>query len=158
MKPNSDKRKPNVIVWDGIQYEPGTIKAIARKDGKVYAQHQLETAGKAVKLMMETENADWKADGMGLQYVKVYAVDSKGRVVPTSEGKVTFNVEGPARIIAVDNGNHSSDDLFDGNEKDLYEGFAMAILRSSKDQAGKVKITATCDGLKSVTKTVMTKN
>ena len=156
VKKNSDKRKPNVIVWDGIEYEPGTIKAIATKDGKVYAQHQLETTGKAIKLMMVTENADWKADGMGLQYVKVYAVDNKGRVVPNYDGKITFNIDGPARIIAVDNGNHSSDDLFDGNQKDLYEGFAMAILRSNKDLAGKVKITATCDGLKSVSKTVIT--
>ena len=156
VKKNSDKRKPNVIYWDGVQYEPGTIKAVARKDGMVYAEHQLETAGKAVRLMMETEMPTWKADGMGLQYVKVYAVDVKGRVVPTYNGKVTFNVEGPARIIAVDNGNHSSDDLFDGNQKDLYEGFAMAILRSSKDQAGKVRISASCGGLKSASKTILT--
>ena len=154
VKPNNDKRKPNVIVWDGIAYEPGTIKAIARKDGKLYAEHQLETAGKAVRLVMETEIPKWKADGMGLQYVKVYAVDSKGRVVPTYDGKVTFSVEGPARIVAVDNGNHSSDDLFDGSQKDLYEGFAMAILRSSKDQSGKVKFSAACDGLKGITKTL----
>ena len=156
VKKNSDKRKPNVIYWDGVQYEPGAIKAVARKDGKVYAEHQLETAGKAVRLMMETEMPTWKADGMGLQYVKVYAVDAKGRVVPTYNGKVTFNVEGPARIIAVDNGNHSSDDLFDGNQKDLYEGFAMAILHSSKDQAGKVRISASCGGLKSASKTILT--
>lgn len=156
VKKNSDKRKPNVIYWDGVQYEPGIIKAVARKDGMVYAEHQLETAGKAVRLMMETEMPTWKADGMGLQYVKVYAVDAKGRVVPTYNGKVTFNVEGPARIIAVDNGNHSSDDLFDGNQKDLYEGFAMAILRSSKDQAGKVRISASCGGLKSASKTILT--
>ena len=156
VKKNSDKRKPNVIYWDGVQYEPGTIKAVARKDGMVYAEHQLETAGKAVRLMMATEMPTWKADGMGLQYVKVYAVDAKGRVVPTYNGKVTFNVEGPARIIAVDNGNHSSDDLFDGNQKDLYEGFAMAILRSSKDQAGKVRISASCGGLKSASKTILT--
>ena len=156
VKKNSDKRKPNVIYWDGVQYEPGIIKAVARKDGMVYAEHQLETAGKAVRLMMETEMPTWKADGMGLQYVKVYAVDVKGRVVPTYNGKVTFNVEGPARIIAVDNGNHSSDDLFDGNQKDLYEGFAMAILRSSKDQAGKVRISASCGGLKSASKTILT--
>ena len=157
VKPNNDKRKPNVIVWNDVPYESGTIRAVARKDGKVYAEHQLETAGKAVRLMMDIEMPEWKADGMGLQYVKVYAVDAKGRVVPTIDGKVTFNVEGPARIIAVDNGNHSSNDLFDGNQKDLYEGFAMAILRSSKDEAGKVKITASCDGLKSVSKTVITK-
>ena len=156
VKRNDDKKKPNVITWKGIAYEPGTIRAVARKNGQPYAQHQLETAGKASKLVMETENADWRADGMDLQYVKVYATDAKGRVVPTAEGEVTFSVDGPARIIAVDNGNHSSDDLFDGNRKQLYEGFAMAIVRSNRE-AGKVKITAQCNGLKSVSKTVVTK-
>lgn len=155
-KKNDDKKKPNVITWKNVAYEPGTIKAVAYKNGAVYAQHQLETAGKPVKLVMETENADWKGDGMDLQYVKVYATDAKGRVVPTAEGEVTFSVNGPARIIAVDNGNHSSDDLFDGNRKQLYEGFAMAIVRSNRE-AGKVKITAQCNGLKSVSKTVVTK-
>ena len=156
VKKNDDKKKPNVITWKGIAYEPGTIKAVARKNGQPYAMHQLETAGKPVKLVMETENADWQGDGMDLQYVKVYATDAKGRVVPTFNGKVTFGVEGPARIIAVDNGDHSSNDLFDGCEKSLYEGFAMAIVRANRE-AGKVRLTATCNGLKSAAKTVVTK-
>lgn len=157
VKKNDDKKKPNVITWKGITYEPGTIRAIARKDGRLYAEHQLETAGQPVRLVIETENPDWRADGMDLQYVKVRAVDKKGRVVPTNDYKVTFQVEGPARMIAVDNGDHSSNDLFDGNEKQLYEGFAMAIVRSSKDEPGKVKVTVSSKGLKGAAKTVMTK-
>ena len=156
VKRNDDKKKPNVITWKGIAYEPGTIRAVARKGGQPFAQHQLETAGKATRLVMETENADWRADGMDLQYVKVYATDAKGRVVPTHEGEVTFSVDGAARLIAVDNGDHSSNDLFDGNRKSLYEGFAMAIVRASRE-AGKVKITASCDGLKPATKNFTTR-
>ena len=121
------------------------------------AKAWVETAGQPTRLVIETENPDWRADGMDLQYVKVRAVDKKGRVVPTNDYKVTFLVEGPARIIAVDNGDHSSDELFNGNEKQLYEGFAMAILRSDRHQAGKVKITATCNGLKPTNKTIVTK-
>jgi beta-galactosidase len=157
VKKNDDKKKPNVITWKGITYEPGTIRAIARKDGRLYAEHQLETAGQPTRLVIETENPDWRADGMDLQYVKVRAVDKKGRVVPTNDYKVTFQVEGPARMIAVDNGDHSSNDLFDGNEKQLYDGFAMAIVRSSKDEPGKVKLTVSSKGLKGAAKTVMTK-
>lgn len=157
VKKNDDKKKPNVITWKGITYEPGTIRAIARKDGRLYAEHQLETAGQPTRLVIETENPDWRADGMDLQYVKVRAVDKKGRVVPTNDYKVTFQVEGPARMIAVDNGDHSSNDLFDGNEKQLYDGFAMAIVRSSKDEPGKVKVTVNCKDLKGAAKTVMTK-
>lgn len=155
-KKNNDKRKPNVITWKDIPYEVGNITAIAKKDGKVYAQHQLETTGQPVRLMMETENANWKGDGMDLQYVRVYAVDKKGRVVPTADGIVEFSVDGEASIIAVDNGDHSSNDLFDGNRKRLYEGFAMAILRSSRNP-GKVKISATCSGLKGISRSLVTK-
>ena len=155
-KKNNDKRKPNVITWKDIPYEVGNITAIAKKDGKVYAQHQLETTGQPVRLMMETENANWKGDGMDLQYVRVYAVDKKGRVVPTADGIVEFSVDGEVSIIAVDNGDHSSNDLFDGNRKRLYEGFAMAILRSSRNP-GKVKISATCSGLKGISKSLVTK-
>ena len=161
VKKNNDPKKPNVITWKGISYEPGTIRAVARKADKEYAQHQIETAGKAVRLIIKTErptgvkDSDWKADGMDLQYLKVYAVDSKGRVVPTHEGTVTFSVEGAARLIAVDNGDHSSDGLFAGNEKQLYEGFAMGIVRSDRT-AGKVRISVSSPGLKPATLTTAT--
>jgi beta-galactosidase len=70
---------------------------------------------------------------MDLKYVKVYAVDSKGRIVPTATGEVTFEVLGNAKLYAVDNGDHTSDELFDGNKRQLFNGFAMAILRSTQN-------------------------
>ena len=157
VKQNStDVKKRNTIYWKNITYTPGTIKAIARKDGKVVAEHVMETTGKAVAFKIETENANWKADGMDLQYVKVYAVDKKGNKVPTATGEVTFNVKGAARLIAVDNGNHLSNDLFDGNTKALFNGFALAILRSEQT-AGNVKLNVTAEGYKPVKKTFTVK-
>jgi beta-galactosidase len=41
--------------------------AIARKNGKEVARHQLETTGKAVALKMEAENNDFKAQRNGLE-------------------------------------------------------------------------------------------
>lgn len=149
---STDVRKRNTIYWTNVPFAPGTITAIARKGGKEVARHQLETTGKAVALKMETENTAWKADGMDLQYVKIYAIDSKGRKVPTTPGEVTFDVSGAANLIAVDNGNHSSDDLFAGNKKVFHNGFAMAILRSGQ-KPGTVRVKATSAGLKGVEKT-----
>jgi beta-galactosidase len=153
---STDVTKRNTIYWTNIPFTPGKITAIARKGGKVVAQHELETTGKAVAIKIETENANWKADGMDLQYVKVYAVDSKGRTVPTAIGEVTFDVGGAASIIAVDNGDHLSDDLFAGNKKVLHNGFAMAILRSGQT-AGTVKLKVTVPGLKPIEKTFVVK-
>ena len=151
-----DVRKRNMISWQNVPYEEGKITAIARKDGKEVARHQLVTTGKAVALKIELENNNFKANGMDLKYVKVYAVDSKGRTVPTATDEVTFDVSGVAKLLAVDNGDHNSDELFDTNKRQLYNGFAMAILRSTQT-AGQVKIKASVAGLKSVEKIVLVK-
>ncbi|ODT56627.1 MAG: beta-galactosidase [Paludibacter sp. 47-17] len=151
----TDVDKRNMVLWQNVSYAPGRITAIARTKGKEVARHQLETTGKAVALRMEVENAGWKADGMDLQYVKVYAVDSKGRVVPEAAGEVVFDVAGAGRIIAVANGDHSSNDLFDGNKRQLHKGFAMVVIRSHQ-QPGEVKVKASVKGLRPAEKKMIT--
>lgn len=89
-----------------------------------------------------------------MQYVKVYAIDSKGNKVPTATGELSFDVSGAATLIAVDNGDHSSDDLFSGNKKVLHKGFAMAILRSAQT-VGTVKLKVTAAGLKQIDQTLV---
>jgi len=86
---------------------------------------------------------------MDLQYVRVYAVDRKGRVVHDVEGEVFFEVSGEAQLLAVDNGDHFTDKVFsEGNSTEWHQGFVMAILRSTQ-QAGNVKLRVTSDGLSS---------
>ena len=154
----TDITRRNIIYWENIPYgKGGNIIAVARNNGKEVARHRLETAGKATALKMVVENPeDWKADGMDLQYVKVYAVDNKGRVVPDTKDEVTFKVSGAARLIAVDNGDHFTDELFTGNTKKLHKGFIMAILRSDRS-GGEVVITASSKGLKDTVKKLVTK-
>jgi beta-galactosidase len=145
----------NAIYWNAVPYAAGNVVAVARTGGKEVARHRLETTGRAVALKIETENADWRADGMDLQYVKVRAVDSKGRVVPGATGEVTFDISGAARLIAVDNGDHISDELFAGTKRLLHKGKALAILRSDRTP-GKVTIRASVPGLKSARLTLTT--
>ena len=154
----TDITRRNIIYWENIPYgKGGNIIAVARNNGKEVARHKLETTGKATALKMVVENPkDWKADGMDLQYVKVYAVDNKGRVVLDTKDGVTFKVSGAARLIAVDNGDHFTDELFTGNTKKLHKGFIMAILRSDRS-GGEVVITASSKGLKDAVKKLVTK-
>lgn len=147
----SDIHKQNVIFWQKVPYgKGGNITAIARTAGKEVARHRLETTGKPVSLKVETENPGWKANGMDLQYVKIYAVDAKGSKVPVSGTEVTFKVEGNAELFAVDNGDHLTDELYSGNEISMHNGFAMAILRSTQN-AGAVKMNISANGLKRTT-------
>lgn len=153
-----DVKKRNTLYWKDIPFAPGNITAIAKKGGKEVARHQLETTGDAVALKIETENTNpgWKADGMELQYVKVYAIDSKGRKVPTASGEISFDVSGAASLIAVDNGDHSGDEPFSGTHIKMYRGFAMAILRAGQT-AGTVKVNVSAAGMKPAEKILSTK-
>lgn len=147
----SDPAKRNVIFWQDVPYQAGNIVAVAKAGGKEVARHRLETTGKAVALQVEIENPAWKADGMDLQYVHVYAVDSKGRRVFTADpNDVTFDLSGAAKLIAVDNGDHASDELFGGNTRRLHQGYALAVLRADR-VGGDVEIKVSSKGLKSAT-------
>lgn len=150
-KNTTDPETRNMILWKDIPYSEGKALAIARRNGQEVARHQLETTGKAVALKLVPENSAWKADGMDLQYVRVTAVDGKGRTVPTATGEVTFDVTGAARLIAVDNGDHQSEELFAGNKRLLFNGTALCILRSEQT-AGKVTLAVSVPGLKSAKK------
>ena len=145
----TDSKVRNRIKWTDVAYEPGRIEAVAYRGGKAVARHLLETAGTAVALKAETDNRKWLADGMDLQHVRVVAVDKKGRRVHGAQAKLRFGVEGPAEIVGVINGDITSNELTVGNERSLFNGTATVILRS-KQKAGKVTLSVSTDGMKTV--------
>lgn len=157
-KPNDTKsaKMRNQIRWNDVEYQDGYCEAIARTGGKVVARHRIETTGKAVALKIESDNADWKADGQDLQHIRVVAVDKKGRRVQTAQGEVTFTVSGNTPLIAVSSGDHNSDELNVTNKRKLYKGSALAILRAD-EQPSAVTVTATAPGLKSAKLKLSTK-
>ncbi|MDR0939423.1 MAG: DUF4982 domain-containing protein [Mediterranea sp.] len=147
-KNTTDPDTRNTIRWTAIPYAEGEVTAIARTGGREVARHQLRTTGRAVALRLEAENPAWQADGLDLQYIHVTAVDSKGRVVPGADAEVTFELLGDAaRLIAVDSGNHSSDELFADGKRKLYQGRALGILRSTQ-QPGTVTLKVSAPGLR----------
>ena len=140
----------NQIRWGEIDYKKGKLEAVAYKNGKIVARHALETTGKPVKLIVEPDNSEWKADGMDLQHVRVTAVDAKGRKVLTCNDEVTFETAGDAKIVAVTNGDISSDELNVTNHRQLWQGSAMVILRAGTSPS-KITLKTTPATLKSIT-------
>ena len=160
VKKNSNDPKLRArIKWDNIAYAPGTLVAVAKKNGKVVARHQIETTGEAVALKLVPDAENWHADGKDLMHVRIYAVDKKGRRVLNVKDakafdKLTFTVKGDANIVAVDNGNIASDELHIGKtqlektiQRNLFQGSALVILRAGK-QNGKVELLVSSDKMK----------
>lgn len=160
VKKNSNDPKLRArIKWDNIAYAPGTLVAVAKKNGKVVARHQIETTGEAVALKLVPDVETWHADGKDLMHVRIYAVDKKGRRVLNMKDakafdKLTFTVKGDANIVAVDNGNIASDELHIGKtqlektiQRNLFQGSALVILRAG-DKPGKIELSVAGETMK----------
>ena len=160
VKKNSNDPKLRArIKWDNIAYAPGTLVAVAKKNGKVVARHQIETTGEAVALKLVPDVETWHADGKDLMHVRIYAVDKKGRRVLNMKDakafdKLTFTVKGDANIVAVDNGNIASDELHIGKtqlektiQRNLFQGSALVILRAA-DKPGKIELSVAGEKMK----------
>lgn len=160
VKKNSNDPKLRArIKWDNIAYAPGTLVAVAKKNGKVVARHQIETTGEAVALKLVPDAENWHADGKDLMHVRIYAVDKKGRKVLNVKDakafdKLTFQVKGDANIVAVDNGNITSDELHIGKtqlektiQRNLFQGSALVILRAG-DKPGKIELSVAGEKMK----------
>lgn len=129
-KNTTDPNTRNKIKWTDIAYEPGYVEAVARKDGKTVARHRINTFGKVSRLQLAPDQEVWKADGTDLQHVTVYAVDKNGNKVWDDTDELTFSVEGDASIVAVSNGDITTDENLAGNRIRLFHGSAMVILRA----------------------------
>lgn len=158
-KNSTDPKLRARIKWDNIAYAPGKLVAVAKKNGKVVARHQIETTGEAVALKLVPDVETWHADGKDLMHVRIYAVDKKGRRVLNMKDakafdKLTFQVKGDANIVAVDNGNISSDELHIGKtqlektiQRNLFQGSALVILRAG-DKPGKIELSVAGEKMK----------
>lgn len=142
----ADPKSRNRILWEGVPYAKGKIEAIAYNEGKEVARHVLSTHGEARKLIASADNHNWSADGIDLQHVKVSAVDSKGLTDKAASGKLIFEVDGPADIVGVINGDMTSHEMMTGNTRSLHNGTATVILRSRREP-GQVTLTIKSDDL-----------
>lgn len=143
------------IMWR-VKYEPGTLKAVSRKDGKVVLTREIHTAGKPAKIELVADRKNIKADSKDLSFITVRILDKDGNVVPDANNLVNFKVSGTGFIAAVDNGLETDHDSFKANYRHAFNGLALAILQSD-GKAGSITLSATSSGLQGATVVVSTK-
>ncbi len=140
--------------WLDVPYEPGELKAVAYKDGEPIGEAVVRTAGPPAAIRLTPDRTDLAASGEDLCYVLVEAVDKDGNPCPLADNLVQFEVDGPATIAAVGNGDQRSYEPFQADHRNLFFGKALLIVRTDEGPGGEVRVTATSDGLKPATATV----
>ena len=133
------------VMWR-VPFEPGTLKAVSRKDGKVVLTREIHTAGAPAKIELVADRSNIKADGKDLSFITVKILDKDGNVVPNADNKFEFKVKGAGFIASVDNGDETSHDPFKANYRKAFHGLALAIIQS-KGIPGNITLTAVSTGL-----------
>lgn len=94
-----------------------------------------------------------RADGQDLAFFTVEAVDAQGQIQPNADHKVQFAIVGPGTIAAVGNGDGKSNERYQGDQRALFNGRALVVVRTSRTP-GSIHLTASVPGLNPAAATV----
>ncbi|MFH1194095.1 MAG: glycoside hydrolase family 2 TIM barrel-domain containing protein [bacterium] len=133
------------LVWS-VPYTPGTLKAVAKNNGKIICTDEIQTSGEPAKIILTPDRTEITADGSDLSFVKVEIVDKEGCICPDADNLVKFNISGEGVIEAVGNGNPISHENFKASERKAFNGLVQIIIQS-KNEAGQIKLSAISEGL-----------
>jgi beta-galactosidase len=134
------------IMWR-LKFEPGTIKAVSRKDGKVVLTKTISTAGVPAKIQLIADRKTITADGKDLSFITVNILDKDGNIVPDADNRIKFTISG-GTLASVDNGNPVSHDSFRADNTKAFHGKALAVVKG-RETAGDITVMATGAGLAS---------
>ena len=140
------KQGDEVQVFWRLPYEPGVLKAVSRKNGRVVITREVRTASEPARIELIPDRKTLKSDGADLSFVTVKIVDRNGAVVPFADNLIKFEVSGEGSIAGVDNGYQASHESFKGKQRKAYHGMALAIIQT-KQKPGRIVLKASTDHL-----------
>ena len=113
------------VGWRVI-FDPGEVKVVARKDGKVVGSQTIKTAGAPEKIRLSTDY-----QGKNTTFITAEVVDKDGNLCPWAEDMIYFDGEGTGRIIGTDNGCQTSMENFKAPQRKAFFGKCMVVVTGS---------------------------
>lgn len=132
--------------WD-VPYEPGTLKAVGKRRGKVVVEEEIKTAGRPVAIRLSSDKTTIDIAPGDVAHVKAEVVDENGYPVPDASNLIQITTEGAGRLIGFDNGNPRDSVSMKSSERKLFNGLALAIIQSD-GKPGIIRVKAVSPGMK----------
>jgi beta-galactosidase len=134
------------LSWD-VPYEPGALRAVGVKDGRVVSTVDVPTTGEPAAIGLSVDRQVIAADGRDVAHFVAQILDDKGRVVPIANNEITFELGGEGNLIGVDSGDPASHEDYRANRRKAFNGLALAIVQSGW-KSGQIRLRATSPSLK----------
>jgi hypothetical protein len=93
--------------------------------------------------------------GQDLSFITVTIAGKDGLMVSRAKHHWRFEISGPAEIVATDNGDATSHESFQAEERNAYNGLCLVRARPQAGKAGQIKLKAQAEGLASAEISIM---
>ncbi|MFD1955640.1 glycoside hydrolase family 2 TIM barrel-domain containing protein [Paenibacillus thailandensis] len=143
-----DHARGDKLVGDWrLPYRKGVLRAVAYDEhGTAIAEDTKASFGDAAALVLTPDKTTFAADGSDLVFVEISAVDQEGRPVENANNRVDVAVEGPGRLVGLDNGDSTDYDCYKGTSRRMFSGKLLAVIAATLD-TGTVTVRAVSGGL-----------
>ncbi|MDW7692929.1 glycoside hydrolase family 2 TIM barrel-domain containing protein [Flammeovirgaceae bacterium SG7u.111] len=140
----SMSESPDRLMRWVVPFEAGTITAKAGFDGQEIIA-EIQTASAPTGITLSTDKTSLKADAYDVAHLVVQLHDQNGNPVKTEDATITFEIEGDAKLLGVDNGAYDNTQDFQSNKITTAKGRCLAIIQSTKT-AGRITVSAKAEG------------
>jgi len=133
------------LEWD-VPYEPGVLKTVGKKEGKIMLTREVCTAGPPAALRLSVDKSELAADGEDVAHLTVEVIDKDGYPVPDAGNLVRFDLRGAGHLIGVGNGDPMDHSSPKSNQRKAFHGRCLAIIQSTRTP-GALDVRASAEGL-----------
>ena len=134
------------LTWD-VPYQPGTLKAVGRKGGKIVVEEEAHTAGAPAAFRLSVDCNNISTAPCDVAHVKIEVVDANGNVVPDASVPVQVIVEGEGKLIGLDNSNPFDHTSMKSDHRNTFNGLALAVVQSN-NKLGTIRVRTNSTSLK----------
>jgi len=137
---------PDRVLWWDVPYAPGTLTVNGLNGGSAICTSALKTAGPPQKLLARADAATLAADGVDLVHITVTIADAAGVPVYDADHEITWTVDGPARLLGLESGDHTSHENYQTPTRKAFHGALLGYVQAT-ETPGPVTVRLTAPGL-----------
>jgi beta-galactosidase len=108
------------------------LEARGRRNGQVVLTAKRETTGEPAAIKLTADRSEIRADGEDIAVLRVEALDSAGRPVPTADNLIRFRVSGQGALRGVGNGDPNCQESDQRPLRSLFNGLAHLIIQAGR--------------------------
>lgn len=129
-------------------YRPGELTAVAYRDGEETGRTSLPSATGAARLTASLDRRELRDDDADLAFLSIELRDDGGVLVTSEELAVSVTVDGAGVLAGMCSANPRTQERFDANTWQTFDGRALAVVRPNG--RGAVTVTVSAEGHKPV--------